>query len=94
MSFTPESYARLVCGFLEDEWQRQHKLIMGMGKNMRLEDDWLGGEAWSFGTPSTSFGFSSSNDKTQLAKELLLLAVRLEDLAKDLDKIRERLGKL
>ncbi len=63
---------------------------------MRVDlDDWLGGEAWSFGTPSTSFGFSSVvNDKTQLAKELLLLAVRLEDLAKDLDAIRERIGKL
>ncbi len=58
------------------------------------EDDWLGGEAWSFGVPTTSTTISAPTAKTQLAKELLLLAVRLEDLSKDLDAIRKRLERL
>jgi len=60
------------------------------------EDDWLGGEAWSMGIPSMFYSAPSFtiSPKTELLKDLLLLTVRLEDLAKDLDKIRERLGNL
>jgi len=67
-----------------------------MSWDKNIKDEWLGGEAWSMGIPSMFYSAPSFtiSPKTELLKDLILLTVRLEDLAKDLDEIRERLGEL
>ena len=70
----------------EDAW------LESWGKIPTLRpDDWLGGECWSIGTPSVP---EAKTDKTEILKDLLFLSVRLDDLATELDRIRERLERL
>ena len=58
----------------------------------RPEDaDLIGGECWSVGIPSVP---GAKTDKTEILKDLLFLSVRLDDLATELDRIRERLEEL